>query len=385
MRDLLIGVAVTAVVTLPLAVLGATAPLLRADLGLGEAAFGGLVALFFLSGAVVSIPAGPVSRTIGLRPMILASCATTLVCLAVISGWVGSWWPLAIALLAAGMANSTGQVAVNQWLTQHRPADRQGLAFGAKQAAVPLAVLSAGILLPLVVVPNGWRAGYLAAGAISLAGLLAVWWLTGRAPRISREGIDRRRLSFSRPVIMLSIVGVLGSAGGTCLSPFLVDYVTSRDLGIEAAGILLVIGAAAGIVARVLAGFAADRLQIGPLTIMRTLLGGGAVGIAFFALGITGVAWVPAVVLAFAGAWGWAGLLPFALARIAPAEFASGVGMIVMAQLTGAVVGPALFGALVEGSGYPVAWTVLVGFVGTAALLTVAVGPRSPAPVPATG
>jgi len=377
-RDLVIGVAVTAVVTLPLAVLGATAPLLRGDLGLGEAAFGGLVGLFFLSGALASIPAGPLSRVIGLRSMVVASCAVTLACLLFVSAFVGSWWPLAVCLLVAGVANSTGQVAVNQWLTQHRPVNRQGLAFGAKQAAVPLAVLSAGLLLPLVVVPHGWRAGYLAAALLSLAGLATVWWLTGRVARPPRAEGHRRALTLSRPVVTLSMVGVLGSAGGTCLSPFLVDYVTSRQVSIETAGLLLVLGAGTGIIARIFAGLAADRLHVGPLQIMRMLLGGGAVGIALFATGVAGGMWIPAVVLAFAGAWGWAGLLPLALARISPDDFAAGVGMIVMAQLAGAVIGPTLFGVLVESSGYPLAWSVLVGFVGTAALLTVVVD-RQPA------
>ena len=35
--------------------------------------------------------------------------------------------------------------------------DRQGLAFGIKQSAIPAAVLISGLALPVLAIPLGWR------------------------------------------------------------------------------------------------------------------------------------------------------------------------------------------------------------------------------------
>jgi hypothetical protein len=78
---------------------------------------------------------------------------------------------------------------------------------------------------------------------------------------------------------------------------------------------------------------------------------------------------IAAVMLAFGGAWGWPGLLPLALLRSSPQAFRSGVGTIVTGQLGGSVIGPAVFGVIVQLSGYSVGWTFLVVIVGSAAVL----------------
>lgn len=372
MRHLFIGVAVTAIVSLPVAVLGASAPMVRGEFGIGEAGFGFLIAIFFLSGALASLPAGFIAHAIGLRAMVLGSCGAAVLALFVIPSFVSAWWPLAVCLFGAGIANSTGQVAVNQWLARYQPVDRQGVAFGAKQAAVPLATLSAGFLLPLVAVPHGWRAGFWTAMTFAVVGLLAIWWATGRRHPGPETPTRSHSWRTDRVAVMLALIGFLGACGGTSLAPFLVDYATSRGVSIEIAGLLLALGSASGVAARVLVGVAADRLRLHPVSMIGALLGAGTVGIGLLALGAEGAIWVPAVTLGFAGAWGWAGLLPFALARMSADGFRSGVGLVVMGQLVGAVVGPAMFGVLVQTAGYAIAWTVLLGFVATAGLLAVA-------------
>jgi MFS family permease len=179
------------------------------------------------------------------------------------------------------------------------------------------------------------------------------------------------------PIVLVTAIGFLGAAGGTCLAPFIVDYVTTRGIAADAAGLLLSLGAAAGIAARLAAGTVADFLGFWPLSIIAALLGSGGVGIAMLAIGVSGPLLLPAVVLAFSGAWGWPGLLPLALTRASPGVFRDGVGMIVMGPLAGAVAGPSLFGLVVEHTGYPRGWTMLLLFVATASVLAIGVRRRS--------
>lgn len=377
MRDTLLGVAITAIVILPIAILGAAAPMLRLDLSMGEGTLGLLVGLFFLAGALASVPAGRLSQSLSLKAMMTGACVLTSLALFGVTGWAGSVGALALCLAVGGLANAIGQVSVNQWLARRRPIHRQGLAFGAKQAAVPLASMCAGIMLPAVIVPNGWRSGFLVGALLAVVGIVAL--AATRAPMEVMEGRREggRGTTPRMPIVLVTAIGFLGAAGGTCLAPFIVDYVTTRGISADGAGLLLSLGAAAGIAARLAAGTVADFLGFWPLSIIATLLGSGGVGIAMLAIGVSGPLLLPAVVLAFSGAWGWPGLLPLALTRASPGVFRDGVGMIVMGPLAGAVVGPSLFGIVVEHAGYALGWTMLLLFVATAGSLSLAVRKRS--------
>ena len=377
MRDTLLGVAVTAIVIMPVAVLGAAAPMVRAELAITEGTLGALVSLFFLTGALASIPAGRISNIVSLHQLIVVASLLSALTLLAATGWVASWWSLAACLAAGGIANAVGQVGVNQWLARRRPINRQGLSFGAKQAAVPLASLCAGLLLPVVIVPFGWRAGFLVAAAMAMVGvvLLAV---VRQERNVPERHTDTIAATTPRgPVLLLTLVGFLGGAGGTCLAPFFVDYAMGRGVAPDFAGVLLAIGAASGIGARLVAGLTADAFGLWPLSLIAGMLAIGGGGIALLATGPTGILWVPAVMLAFAGAWGWPGLLPLALARSSTDAFRGGVGLIVMGPLAGAVAGPSIFGLAVEVAGYQVAWLLLLVIVATAALLAAIVRLRS--------
>ena len=52
---------------------------------------------------------------------------------------------LVAALVVAGWGNGVGQPASNDLIARSVAADRQGLAYGLKQAAIPLSTLLAGV------------------------------------------------------------------------------------------------------------------------------------------------------------------------------------------------------------------------------------------------
>src|SRR5829696_7279082 len=56
----------------------------------------------------------------------------------------------------AGLANAVSHTAANLSLAREVPASRQGLSFGIKQAAIPVATLLAGLAVPTIAVTLGW-------------------------------------------------------------------------------------------------------------------------------------------------------------------------------------------------------------------------------------
>ncbi len=92
-------------------------------------------------------------------------------------------YPMLVTLLAlSAAANALGQLASNAALAEHVPAHRQGLSFGVKQAAVPVATLLAGVAVPTVALTAGWRWAFVVAAGAALAAL----------PAVPRTGRDRR-------------------------------------------------------------------------------------------------------------------------------------------------------------------------------------------------
>src|SRR5919107_1361456 len=99
-------------------------------------------------------------------------------CLFAIAALAGSL-PVVFALLAvAGLANAVNQPAINLFMADQVPLDRQGLAFGIKQSAIPGAILVSGLALPALALPLGWRPTFAICGGLVL--LVAVIARQGR-------------------------------------------------------------------------------------------------------------------------------------------------------------------------------------------------------------
>ena len=67
-------------------------------------------------------------------------------------------------LLVAGAGNAIGGPAVSALLRREVAVHRQGLAFGAQQSGASLGALLAGLSLPAVAIPFGWRWAFLGGG-----------------------------------------------------------------------------------------------------------------------------------------------------------------------------------------------------------------------------
>jgi MFS family permease len=92
-----------------------------------------------------------------------------------------------------------------------------------------------------------------------------------------------------------------------------------------------------------------------------SLLAAGSLCIAMLAVQLR-TPYVVAGVAAFALAWGWPGLFNLAIVWFVPAEPALATGIAMTGMYLGGVIGPPLFGLVVEHQSYAWAWGMAAGW-----------------------
>jgi len=364
-QTVLWAIAVATCGVLPPFLTGGLAVQIRTELGFSAAALGGAVSLFFTTQALASAPFGRIVERIGPRRGMQAAAlgsAASLLCIAL---FTSSWDELIGFLVLGGFANAVSQVAANLALARGVRIERQGLAFGMKQAAIPTATLLSGLAVPLVGTTVGWRWAFIgcALGACAIACTMPMT-TEGQVQRHTNErGDDMRPV----PLILLALGIGLGSAAAVPLGTFIVESGVAAGFRVEFAGILLAVGGVVGIVVRLALGWLADRRSTGHLGIVAAMLIAGTVG---FVLLATGVSWLFALgtMLAFGAGWGWHGLFNFAVVKYNRNAPAAATGITQTGAAAGSAVGPFLFGVILESTSYGTAWLS----AGAAALVAVA-------------
>jgi MFS family permease len=269
------------------------------------------------------------------------------------------WWQLVACLAAGGLANALLQPATNLAVARGIPTDRQGLAFGLKLMNGPTATLLAGLSASLIATTVGWRWAF-----VTLACLALVFFVVrppgwrSQAPYVPEadDGPD----AAVGTLALIAVGCAFATTAGASLVGFYVESAVAGGLSVSAAGFMLVAGSVVGTVARAAWGWLVDgRHSRGfggwfGLTVLLLVVG----GLAFVLLGVRAgpVVLLVATVLAFAAGWGWPGLLLFSVVRASPSAPGKATGIVIVGTSSGGVVGPAVFGFLVERAGYVVAW-----------------------------
>ena len=367
---ILLAVAVATAGVVPAFLTGGLAVQIRAELGFGEGALGLAVAVFFATSALASVVFGRVVERVGSSLGMRLAVAVSAASLLAVSALAGSWWELVACLVLGGLGNSISHPATHLFLAREVPQGRQGLAFGVKQAAIPVATLLAGLAVPSVATTVGWRWAFAGAAALALCVALLV-------PGGGEGGI--RRVKDARagdvpltPLVLMALGIGLGSAAANPLGAFTVESAVAAGIEVGTAGLLLALGSAAGIAVRVLFGYVADKLESGRLRIVAGMLGIGTVGFVLLASGVVPLL-VIGVVLAFAAGWGWPGLFNFAIVKTNPRAPAAATGITQTGASSGAAAGPLAFGFIVEGASFGTAW-LLYGALALVAAVTILVG-----------
>lgn len=357
----------TTVGVLPFFLFGGLAPIIRRDLGFDASLIGVLSSFFFAAAAIASVPGGRLGDRFGSQRTLRLGIATSALVLVAIATLASSWPLLALLLVVGGCANAIIQPAANRALARGVRANRQGFAFGVKQAAIPVASALGGIAVPLVGLTLGWRSAFLVGAALALA--------TIPMPRPDGSSTSRSSATASirelpRPLVFTAVGIGLATAPANSLSAYLVESLVTAGWDVGRAGTLLALGSMTSIVARIVVGYLSDRLVSAHLLVIGLMMLGGAVGFALLGTGIDVLLYL-GVVLAFGSGWGMNGLLIFAVVRLSPDTPASTTGITMAAAFTGAIIGPALFGLLAQATNYPFAWTVAGVSIMTGGLLVI--------------
>jgi predicted MFS family arabinose efflux permease len=367
-RDSALAVAVGAAAVLPGFLVGALSLQIRdgLDASLGSVAAG--VTVFFAAGAVGSGPLGRVTQRVGALASMRAAVLATGVCLLLIAALATTLASFLALLVVAGLANGAAQPALNLFMAEEVDIERQGLAFGVKQSAIPAAITISGLALPALALPFGWRPTVAICGALALCVAAA----TRRRSRVPSAAVaDPTGGSGSRltPRLALLTVGAAcASFGPNALGTYLVATAVDAGISEGAAGVVLALGSAASLVARVALGQRADRRLDYGFGMVVALLAGGSIGFALLATGTT-VPLLAGAFVAFTLGWGWPGLFNLAVVdqhRVAPA---AATGVTQTGIYVGAASGPATFAVLSGAIGYSGAWAATAGMLLLAALI----------------
>jgi MFS family permease len=372
-RPSLLAVGAGTAAVLPGFLVGALALQIRRDLDVSVAAVAAGVTVFFLAGAIGAGPGGRLSERTGALRAMRFSVLVTAACLLTAALLANSLVVLYACLTIAGLANAVVQPATNLFMADQVPMDRQGLAFGIKQSAIPGAVLLSGLALPVLAIPLGWRTTFAICAIFPLAAAALLGRQAGALrPVAEREPAPRP----SRTLILIALGAALGSSAPCALSAYLVASAVHVGIAEGSAGLLAALGSAASLAVRLGVGIRADRRVDYGFGMVVALLGFGCVGFALLATSAS-APFVVGAVVAYALGWGWPGIFNMAIVHLHRESPGAATGVSQTGIYVGAAGGPAAFGALYSVAGWTGAWLITAGVALTAALVMSMAGRRA--------
>jgi predicted MFS family arabinose efflux permease len=286
----------------------------------------------------------------------------------------GNLWFVALGSALIGMGLGPATPASSHILAQVTPPHLRPLVFSIKQTGVPLGGVLAGFVGPPLTLLWNWQVSILVvAGACLVTVVVLEIWSRGFAQfsnpahQVRLELVGPLRLILGSPILRWLLAGCVPLViAQYALTTFIVLYL-QEDIGLSVitAGAILAVAQASGGVGRIIFGAIASRLMTPILTLlMLALLASVA---AFLTASLTS-SWPLALmyglgVLFGASAAGWNGVYLAEAARRAPVgEVSRATGAVTFVIFAAVVVGPAIFGAVVNFVSFQVAYTG-IGFL----------------------
>ncbi|WP_370941996.1 MFS transporter [Amycolatopsis sp. cg5] len=355
---------------LPLFLLGALAPALVAEFGIGRPMLGVLVTAGFGVAAVLSLVIGQVVDALGAR-----RCATALFGISTVTLTVFALAPhylvLVLTVALGGIPQALANPATNKIIGRSVPAPRRALVIGVKQSGVQLGAFAAGLPLAGLASWLDWRLAVGIAAACAAVATVASLRLPADPAPARRPGL---RVAFTaEPAIwwLLAFSVPLG-AGIAAVNTYAALYATQElHWGAQTAGALVAALGVTGIAGRIgwsrlVSGGRAPTKILGPLT-------AGAVAATGALLAARQFGW----------AWAWLGVLgvgAFAVAANAvsmmavmamstPDQTGRNSALVSAGFFGGFALGPPCFGLLADLGGYPAGWALVAAEFAVAALV----------------
>lgn len=352
------GMGVVAAGVLPGFLSASLAPRIARDFAFGESALGLAIGLFYLVCAVLSwLAGGWVERLGTMRALRLGGASSAASCFGV-ALFAQSAVALTALIIVGGLGNALAGPAVSSLLRRDVPEERHGMALGLQQAGAPAGTLIAGLSLPAVAIPFGWRWAFVLAAVLSLVSAAAA---AGRGGDGAPIGPRRPRAAGARtgakPVRIVALSAALASFASIGLIAFLVIYAVRSGMSEGQAGLLLGAASVLSMLSRAGSGALADRPRTDPLVIVAAVLLLAAAATLLLLLA-TPLAVSVAALVALGVGWGWGGPMTLAVIRASPDSPAWAVGVMMAGLFGGAVAGPLVLGVLADRGEFGVAWLI---------------------------
>ncbi|HYU20983.1 MAG TPA: MFS transporter [Chloroflexota bacterium] len=337
------------------------APFLVDDLGLSRNQIGLLVTATYLGGILVLIVAGSLSDRFGVRTLFLVGLTSAGLTLALASQAPDFVW-LLLPMLLFGLGNGFSLPPTTRAIVEWFPNRRRGLAMGIKQTGVALAGVICGFVVPPLGQAFGWRGAVLALGTATVASGLIAWLVYRERAATSRFAVGDKRPSFggvvrNRNLLLLSGVSWLYAGVQLSILGFLVLFMRERvGLPVAEAGAMLALAEGGGVVGRIGWGVVSDTLFGGRRKVVMGIIGAlaaaSSLGLALAGPETPRLALLAILAVAGVSAVGWNGINMTFVAELAGRQSsATAAGLNLTASYLGIMVGPPLFGLLVDATG----------------------------------
>jgi len=338
------------------------APFLVDALHLTRAQVGLFLPAAYLGGVLMSLPAGWLTDRVGVRTTLAGGLAIIGVMVA-LAARAESLWGVLGCLVVAGFGFSVLNPSTGKAVLEWFPPRRRGVAMGFKQTGLMLGGVASALVLPPIAAAADWRQALGAAGLTSVACgfLVAIVYRSARVESASSPldpGRMREAVGFLRRpgVLVVMTCGLALSMTQSALLAYLTLYGREvLDLSAVQAGRLLALAQIGGAAARLAWGIVSDRLfqsrRRPGIVISATL---AVVTFALLAVGgsLPGALVALLALAAGTSAFGWVGLYLTLVAELGGARYAGLLtGLAVVFSWSGVLIGPLLFGALLQGSG----------------------------------
>lgn len=382
-------------VSFALGSIGPLAPFIQESFHMTRAQIGVLTSSHSIGWIVMAIVAGSLVERMGTRAWLLISPVVSGIC-ALLFSMITTFNQGIVIFFMLGIAFSFVNPATTKAIIQSFSRVRRGTAIAIKQTGASVGVFLAAASLPAIALAAGWGRGMLLVAAVNVALGFCGWALyndrdggcPGAENRAANSGNYKdnlRRLLHNQDFLLISFLqGVFNMAQFTVQSYLVLFLVESVGYSVIQAGFVMAVTQFCGIISRTGWGVASDFIYGGRRVPTLRAIGlttvAGLVGLAFMSGATpTVVIWIVAS-LAGAGSIGFNGtaiLLRAELAGKGLEATSTGMGMAISAW--GVVVGPPLFGLIVDRTGsYGIAWQIMSAVILTATVLLRFVNEQKP-------
>jgi MFS family permease len=244
-------------------------PLWAREFGLSFAQVGLIRSAYTGGMSAFQIPAGFLAERWGERRLLAAGTAVTAVGF-VAAGWAGSFVPLLVLLLAAGLGSGVQHPLSSSLVSKAYETGNRRTALGTYNFAGDVGKAGVAAAVGLLAGFIGWRAAGAIYGVIGVAAALAILLLLSRLgagnPETRAAADDKRVWGWGirdgRGFSALCAIGMVDNATRTGFLTFMPFILIGKDLGVGGVGLafaLVFIGGAAG---KFVCGVAADRFGV---------------------------------------------------------------------------------------------------------------------------